>query len=72
MAGKFFVKRGTTGKYRFNLLSPNGKVIATSEAYETKRACMSGIESVRKNSSKSPNCRRPVEVIESDRPAGAQ
>lgn len=49
MPGKFVVKRGTTGKYRFNLLSTNGKVVATSKAYEAKRACMQGIESVRKN-----------------------
>ena len=49
MPAKFVVKKGSTGKFRFNLLSTNGKVIATSEAYETKRACLSGIESVRKN-----------------------
>jgi hypothetical protein len=28
---KFVVKKGTTGKFRFNLLSTNGKAIATSE-----------------------------------------
>lgn len=49
MPGKFVLKRGTTGKFRFNLLSTNGKVIATSESYESKRAAMLGIESVRKN-----------------------
>jgi uncharacterized protein YegP (UPF0339 family) len=49
MAGKFVLKKGTTGKFRFNLLSSNGKVIATSQAYETKRAALAGIESVRKN-----------------------
>jgi uncharacterized protein YegP (UPF0339 family) len=43
------VKKGTTGRFRFNLLATNGKVIATSETYETKRACLAGIESVRKN-----------------------
>jgi len=48
MPGKFVLKQGTTGKFRFNLLSANGKVIATSEAYETKRAALSGIDSVRK------------------------
>ena len=42
------LKKGPTGKYRFNLHSSNGKVIATSEAYETKRAALAGIESVRK------------------------
>ena len=49
MPAKFVVKKGTTGKFRFNLLSTNGKAIATSETYETKRACLAGIESVRKN-----------------------
>jgi uncharacterized protein YegP (UPF0339 family) len=49
MAGKFVVKKGTTGKFRFDLLSTNGKVIAKSETYETKRACKATIESVRKN-----------------------
>jgi len=48
MAGKFVLKKGPTGKYRFNLHSSNGKVIAASEAYETKRAALAGIESVRK------------------------
>jgi hypothetical protein len=31
------------------LLSTNGKVIATSEAYESKAAAMRGVESLRKN-----------------------
>ena len=48
MAGKFAVKKGPTGKFRFNLVASNGQVIATSEAYETKRAALAGIESVRK------------------------
>ena len=52
MAAKYVIKKGTTGKFRFNLLSTNGKVIATSEAYETKRACLAGIESVRKHAAK--------------------
>jgi uncharacterized protein len=47
--GKFVLQKGSTGKFRFNLLSPSGKVIATSEVYETRRAAMAGIESVRKN-----------------------
>jgi uncharacterized protein YegP (UPF0339 family) len=46
---KFVVKKGSTGKYRFNLVASNGQVIATSEAYETKAKAMAGIESVRKN-----------------------
>lgn len=46
MAGKFVIKKGTTGKYRFNLLARNGQVVATSEAYGSKAAAMGGIRSV--------------------------
>jgi uncharacterized protein YegP (UPF0339 family) len=48
MPGKFVVKKGPTGKFRFSLLSTNGQVVASSEAYETKRAAMSGVASVQK------------------------
>jgi hypothetical protein len=33
MPGKFVVKKGPTGKFRFSLLSTNGQVVASSEAY---------------------------------------
>ncbi len=48
MPGKFVVKKGTTGKFRFTLVSTNGQVVAVSEAYETKRAALGGVASVRK------------------------
>ena len=48
MPGKFVVKKGPTGKFRFRLLSTNGQVVAKSQAYETKRAAMSGVASVQK------------------------
>ncbi|MDP9419544.1 MAG: YegP family protein [Actinomycetota bacterium] len=48
MAGKFVVKKGTTGKFRFSLLARNGQVVATSEAYNSKAAAMGGIRSVQK------------------------
>lgn len=35
--------------FRFRLKARNGGVIAVSEAYSTKAACLNGIESVRKN-----------------------
>ena len=47
MPGKFVVKKGTTGKFRFSLLSTNGQVVATSEAYNTKASAMGGIRSVK-------------------------
>ncbi len=49
MAGKFVVKKGTSGKYHFNLVAANGQVIATSEAYERKQSALHGIESVKEN-----------------------
>lgn len=49
MAGKFVVKKGSTGKYHFNLVAGNGQVIATSEAYESKASALNGIESVKSN-----------------------
>ena len=47
MPGKFIVKKGSTGKFRFNLLSTNGKVVASGEAYNTKASAMGGISSVK-------------------------
>jgi len=47
VAGKFVVKKGTTGKFRFNLLSKNGQVVATSEAYNSKASAMGGIRAVK-------------------------
>lgn len=48
MAGKFVIKKGTTGKFRFNLLARNGQAVATSEAYNSKAAAMTGIRSVQR------------------------
>jgi len=47
VAGKFVVKEGTTGKFRFSLLSTNGQVVATSEAYNAKTSAMGEIRAVR-------------------------
>ena len=51
MAARFVLKKGSTGKYRFNLVATNGQVIATSEAYESKASALKGIESVKRNAS---------------------
>ena len=48
MPGKFVVKKGTTGKFRFSLHSTNGQIVATSEAYNSKASAMNGIRSVKK------------------------
>ena len=45
----FQLKTQKDGQFRFNLTAKNGQVIATSEAYTTKAACINGIESVKAN-----------------------
>lgn len=47
--GKFEVYRDKAGEFRFRLKAANGEVIALSEGYTTKAACLKGIESVQKN-----------------------
>jgi uncharacterized protein YegP (UPF0339 family) len=42
-------------KYRFRLRAANNKIVAVSEAYESKAGCMNGVKSVQKN------CSSPVE-----------
>ncbi len=49
MAGKFVLKKGTSGKFHFNLVAANGQVIATSEAYENRQSALNGIDSVKAN-----------------------
>jgi len=43
-----FVVRTVASGVKFDLRATNGQVIATSEVYDTKASCLSGIESVRK------------------------
>ena len=52
--GKFVVKETATGT-KFDLKAGNGEVIATSEVYSSKAACLKGIDSVK------ANCVGPVE-----------
>ena len=47
MPGKFVIKKGSGGRFRFNLLSTNGQVVATSEAYNSKASAMTGIRAVK-------------------------
>jgi uncharacterized protein YegP (UPF0339 family) len=49
MAGKFELYQDAGEQFRFRLKAGNGQVIANSQAYSTKKACLSGIESVRRN-----------------------
>jgi uncharacterized protein YegP (UPF0339 family) len=47
--GKFVLKQGSTGNYHFNLVAPNGEVVATSESYESKASVLKGVEAVKRN-----------------------
>lgn len=46
---KFEVFQDKIGEFRFRLKARNGKVVAVSEGYTSKAACLSGIDSVRNN-----------------------
>jgi uncharacterized protein YegP (UPF0339 family) len=48
---KFVLSKVRGGKFKFDLLATNGKVIASSASYDTKRAAAAGIRSVQKNGS---------------------
>ncbi|MDI2128610.1 YegP family protein [Yinghuangia seranimata] len=54
MTGKFEWFTDKAGKWRWHLLAGNGQIIATSQGYKSKQACMDGIESVRKNAPGAP------------------
>ena len=46
---QFQLYRDNGGQFRFRLRSRNGAIIAVSEAYTSKNACLDGIESVKNN-----------------------
>lgn len=48
MPARFVVKKGSAGRYRFNLVAANGGVVATSEAYNSKASALRGVEAVRR------------------------
>ena len=49
---KFEIYKDAAGKFRFRLKAPNGEIIATGEAFESKDGCKKGIESVKTNAPK--------------------
>lgn len=48
---KFELYVDKAGHYRFRLKARNGQIIAASEGYSTRAACLNGIDSVRANAS---------------------
>ncbi len=46
--GKFLIKTGRGGKTHLVLVATNGRVVATSETYESKESCLKGIAAVKR------------------------
>ncbi|MBQ3823809.1 MAG: YegP family protein [Clostridia bacterium] len=46
---KYEVYTDKKGEFRFRLKAKNGQIIATGEGYKTKKSCLNGIESIKKN-----------------------
>ena len=51
---KFQLFSDRAGLYRFRLRCRNGKIVAISEGYTTKVACLAGVESVIRNAPEAP------------------
>jgi uncharacterized protein YegP (UPF0339 family) len=49
LKAKYQVYKDIAGKFRFRLRAANNKIVAVSEAYESKAGCMNGIEAVQKS-----------------------
>jgi uncharacterized protein YegP (UPF0339 family) len=45
--GNFLIKTGRGGKRNFVLVATNGRVVATSETYESKESCLKGVAAVK-------------------------
>jgi uncharacterized protein YegP (UPF0339 family) len=49
---KFEIYKDAAEKFRFRLKAPNGEIIASGEAYESKDSCKNGIASIKENAPK--------------------
>ena len=49
MNAKYQVYKDMVGKFRFRLRAANNKIVAVSEAYESKAGCINGVKSVQGN-----------------------
>lgn len=47
--GKFEIYKDKANDYRFRLKASNGEIIAVSEGYHSKKSCINGIQSVKRN-----------------------
>lgn len=46
---KFQWYKDKAGKFRFRLVASNGQIIAASQGYESREACLNGISSLKKD-----------------------
>ena len=51
---KFEIYKDNAGEFRFRLKATNGQIIAVSEGYTTMKACVNGVNSVKKNAVDAP------------------
>lgn len=51
---RFQLFEDKAGYYRFNLYARNGQIVASSQGYTSREACLAGIESVRANAPDAP------------------
>ncbi len=49
MPAQFEVYKDKKGEFRFRLKAANGEAILASQGYSTKRSCLNGVASVKKN-----------------------
>ena len=49
LKARYQIYEDVSGKYRFRLRASNNKIVAISEAYESKASCKQGIEAVKKS-----------------------
>ncbi len=62
---KYQILKDAAGKYRFHLKASNGEIIAQGEGYETKEACLNGIELVKRSKDaeiEDPFAKKPAET----------
>ncbi len=65
---KYQIFKDATGKYRFHLKAGNGEIIAQGEGYESKEACLDGIDVVKNSANaevEDPFAKKPAAEIES-------
>ena len=45
---KFVISKRIDGQFMFNVVAPNGEIIATSEGYRSRQGCNKGIDAIQR------------------------